>query len=253
MDIGENMQLYNGDCLEILKDIPDKSIDLILTDPPYGTTQCKWDSIIPFEKMWPELERIIKDNGAILLFGSEPFSSALRMSNLKMYKYDLYWKKEKPTNFLQLKKRFGKVTENICVFYKKQCTYNPQMTEGEPYNKGCAVRDTLAYGKQEKAVLVKNDTGLRYPRSVQYFVTAEREGKLHPTQKPLALMEWLIKTYTNEGDTVLDPCMGSGTTAIACINTGRKFIGFEKDTEYYNKALERINNHLNKCGKSILI
>jgi site-specific DNA-methyltransferase (adenine-specific) len=146
------------------------------------------------------------------------------------------------------KKQPMRAHEDIVVFYNKQCTYNPQMTQGESYNKGTAVRDTYAYGKQEKAVLVKNDTGLRYPRSVQYFVTAEMEGKLHPTQKPIALMEWLIKTYTNEGDTVLDPCMGSGTTAIACINTNRNFIGFEKEKTYFDSADNRIKEHLQKIN-----
>ena len=144
------------------------------------------------------------------------------------------------------KKQPLRAHEDIVVFYEKQCTYNPQMVCGKPYNKGCADRDTMAYGKQENAVLVKNDTGMRYPRSVQYFVTAESEGKLHPTQKPIALFEWLIKTYTNENDLVLDPCFGSGTTAIACINTGTRFIGFERDTKFFQTAKDRIEKRLNQ-------
>lgn len=230
-------------------------VNAIITDFPYGTLNKRngWDKVIDYDIFWKHCKNFLHDTSPVISTAQMPFTAYLISTNYNDFKYTLVWEKSKATGYLNAKKQPMRAHEDIVVFYKKQCTYNPQMTEGEPYNKGCAVRDTLAYGKQEKAVLVKNDTGLRYPRSVQYFVTAEREGKLHPTQKPLALMEWLIKTYTNEGDTVLDPCMGSGTTAIACINTGRKFIGFERDEEYYKIALERINNHLKKCGKSILI
>ena len=237
------MQLYNGDCLEILKDIPDKSIDLILTDPPYGTTACKWDSIIPFEKMWPELNRIIKDNAAILLFGSEPFSSALRMSNIKNYKYDLYWKKEKPTNFLQLKKRFGKATENICVFYKKQCTYNPIKNKaGNKVTNKPKVKnnDSITTAKGFCNIRPYNDDGTRYPIDILEFNRVPLGQTVHNTQKPVALLEYLINTFSNENEIVLDFTMGSGSTGVATVNTNRDFIGIELDKNYYDIAVKRI-------------
>ena len=169
-----------------------------------------------------------------------PFTAYLVSTNYKDFKYSMVWEKSKATGYLNAKKQPMRAHEDILVFYNKQCKYNPQMTQGKPYNKGCAVRDTLAYAKQEKAILVKNDTGLRYPRSVQYFVTAESEGKFHPTQKPMALMEWLIKTYTDENDVIFDPCMGSGTTGVACMNLNRRFIGIEKEEKYFEIAKERI-------------
>ena len=234
------MQLY--DCLKVLPIIPDKSIDLILTDPPYGTTQCKWDSIIPFEPMWKELKRIIKEDGAIALFGSEPFSSALRMSNIENFKYDWIWQKSKSTNYLNVKKQPLRDSEIISIFYNKQSKYYPQMEKGEPYNKGYALRNTNVYSKQ-KPTLVKNEDGLRYPKTIKYFKTAESEGNvLHPTQKPIALLEYLIKTYTNKGDTVLDFTMGSGSTGVACKNTNRKFIGIEMDKNYFDIAKNRIES-----------
>ena len=240
----KDIELLHGDCLDLMLLIPDKSIDLILCDLPYGTTCCSWDAVIPFEKLWPEYERIIKDNGAIVLFGAEPFSSLLRCSNLKMFKYDWIWEKSKATGFLNSKKQPLRAHEIISVFYRKQPTYNPQMKSGDSYNKGVRKEQTKddVYGSF-KQIEVKSD-GLRFPRTVQYFKTAEREGGLHKTQKPVALCEFLIRTYTNDGETVLDNAMGSGTTGVACINTHRKFIGMEKDLGYFTIAKDRIINKL---------
>lgn len=197
-----------------------------------GTTACKWDSVIPFDEMWLRLNKLIKPNGAIVLFGSEPFSSALRMSNIKNYKYDWVWEKSKATNFLNAKKQPLRAKENISVFYTKQPIYNPQMKKGEAYNKGVRKEQTEndVYGSFEQTE-VKSD-GDRYPRDVLYFKTAESEGDtFHKTQKPVALMEYLIKTYTNENEAVLDFTMGSGSTGVACVNLNRDFIGIEIDTE----------------------
>ena len=229
-----------GDCLELMKTIPDESVDLVLTDPPYGTTACKWDSVIPFEPMWVELKRIIKPDGAIVLFGSEPFSSLLRCSNLKMFKYDWIWEKSKATGFLNSKKQPLRAHETVSVFYSKQPTYNPQMIKGESYNKGVRKEQTSddVYGRFNQ-VEVKSD-GLRFPRSVQYFKTAESEGGFHKTQKPVALLEYLIKTYTQENETVLDFTAGSMSTAIACINTNRKGIMIEKDDHYFKVGSDRV-------------
>ena len=240
--------LSNSDCLESMKNIKDKSIDMILCDLPYGTTNCKWDIIIPFEPLWEQYNRIIKDCGVVVLFGSEPFSSYLRMSNIKDYKYDLIWQKEKPTNFFQLKRRFGKVTEYIHVFYKKQCTYNPQMVkhDGKPVkNKPKANHNSVVSGIGGK-ITAYNDNGYRYPIDILQFRRVKLNKYLHPTQKPVELLEYLIKTYTNENETVLDNCMGSGSTCIACINTGRKFIGIEKDGNYYEIAKKRIIERLDE-------
>lgn len=218
------------------------TVDAIITDPPYGTTACKWDTVIPFDEMWLRLNKLIKPNGAIVLFGSEPFSSALRMSNIKNYKYDWVWQKPKGTGHLNAKKQPMRDKEDICVFYKKQCTYNPQMTEGAPY-KDKAGKDhakntsiTDSYGNYTNYREVNK--GVRYPKQVQKFGVVER-GTLHPTQKPVALMEYLIKTYTNENETVLDFTMGSGSTGVACKNTNRKFIGIEMDEKYFEIAEKR--------------
>ena len=243
------INLIKGECLEQMKLIPSGSIDAIITDPPYGTTQCKWDSVIPFKPMWEQLSRIIKPNGAILLFGSEPFSSALRMSNIKNYKYDWVWEKSKATNFLNAKKQPLRAKENILVFYKKQPTYNPQMTKGKSYNKGIRKKQTKddVYGSFNQTE-VKSE-GNRYPRDVLYFKTAETEGKtFHKTQKPVKLMEYLIKTYTNENETVLDFTMGSGTTGVACKNLGRDFIGIEMDDKYFDIAKKRIEDTVVEKG-----
>lgn len=237
------IRLMQGDCIEKMKGIEDKSIDMILCDLPYGTTSCKWDIVIPFELLWEQYNRIIKDNGAIVLFGNEPFASRLRMSNLGNYRYDLYWEKERLTNIAQVKKRFGKTIETISVFYKKQPTYNPQMTvyTGTPRsNKVKNGKLGSLVDRQEKKVLEYVDNGLRYPTQLLKFTRDCLTSNLHPTQKPVALLEYLIKTYTNEGETVLDNCMGSGSTGVACKNIGRDFIGIELDENYFNIAKERI-------------
>lgn len=238
--ITESYSLLLGDCLERMKEIPDGSVDLILTDPPYGTTACKWDSVIPFEPMWEQLKRIIKPNGAIVLFGAEPFSSLLRCSNIKDFKYDWVWEKSKATGFLNSKRQPLRAHEIISVFYSKPPIYTPQMTEGAAYNKGVRKEQTQndVYGSFDQ-VEVKSG-GLRLPRSVQYFKTAESEGGFHKTQKPVALLEYLIKTYTNESETVLDFTMGSGSTGVACLNTNRKFIGIEMDEGYFDIGVKRI-------------
>ena len=243
------INLLHGDCLELMKTIESGSVDLILTDPPYGTTACKWDSVIPFEPMWTELNRIIKPNGAIVLFGSEPFSSALRMSNINNYKYDWVWEKSKASNFLLAKKQPLKAHENILVFGKGSVVYYPQKTEGKPFNKGNRKHNkgiaTEVYNKIPNAgIEIVNEDGLRNPRSVQYFRTAESEGKFHPTQKPVPLLEYLIKTYTQEEETVLDFTMGSGSTGVACKNLNRNFIGIEKDDKYFEIAKNRIEQHI---------
>lgn len=237
-------ELKQGDCLEILKQIPDGSIDMILADPPYGTTACKWDIVIPFEPMWKELKRVIKPNGAIVLFGSEPFSSHLRLSNIKDYKYDWVWEKSKASNFLLAKINPLKCHEIISVFNSK--VYFPQMTKGKPYKNKAGVESHAEWSINSKSA--ENKTGDRYPRSVQYFATSENEkGKRkHPTQKPVALLEYLIKTYTHENETVLDFTMGSGSTGVACINTNRNFIGIELDEHYFNVAKQRIEQILDE-------
>ena len=233
------MRLWHGDCIELMKKIPAGSIDLLLVDLPYGTTNCKWDSIIPLKDLWEAYNRVVKINGAMLFHCAQPFTSALVMSNPKFFKYEWIWEKSKATNYLNAKKQPLRAHESIVVFYRKPCTYNPQMTQGEAYNKGTAKRETNVYGKQV-AVEVKSD-GERYPRSVQYYVTAEQEGKLHPTQKPLKLIEYLVSTYSDEEDIVLDNTMGSGTTGVACVKLNREFIGIEKDENYYNIAVDRIS------------
>lgn len=235
-----NYSLHLGDCIEELKNITDKSVDMALCDLPYGTTQCSWDIVIPFDKLWKELNRVCKTNAAMVFTASQPFTSLLINSNIKNFKYNWIWEKSKATGYLNSKKQPMRAHEEVCVFYRKQPTYNPIMVNGTPYNKGEAHRPTDVYGSQ-KSVLVKNDSGLRFPRTVQYFKTAESEGKvLHSTQKPLALIEYLIKTYTNEGDLVIDPVMGAGTTGVAAINLKRKFIGIELDEAYFQAAEKRI-------------
>ena len=230
-------KIHHGDCLEIMKDIPTGSVDMILCDLPYGTTACKWDTIIPLELLWEQYERVIKDNGAIVLTASQPFTSALVSSNYKKFRYEWIWEKNQGVNFLLAKKQPLKVHENILVFYKKLPNYNPQMETGKPYKSGKG--DSGEVTNKVKKIQTKNK-GTRYPKTVKKI---KREFGLHPTQKPVALFEYLIKTYTNEGETVLDNCIGSGTTAIASINTNRNYIGIEKEKEYVDIANERINNH----------
>lgn len=228
--------------MEIMPLIPDKSIDMILCDLPYGTTACSWDIVIPFAPLWEQYERIIKDNGAIVLFGAEPFSSYLRLSNLKLFKYDWIWDKIKGTGFLNAKKQPMRSHEIMSVFYKNQCLYNPQKTKGHKNKVSYRSKNlqTDVYGDMNRNYLYESTE--RYPRSIQEFSTDTQNSSLHPTQKPVGLCEYLIKTYTNKGAIVLDNCIGSGTTAIACIKTGRDYIGIEKNEIYYNIAVERINN-----------
>ena len=231
------MNLMLGDCLERMKEIPDGSVDLILADPPYGTTACKWDSVIDFTLMWEQLNRVIKPNGAIVLFGSEPFSSALRMSNIKNYKYDWKWDKKQGGNPLNAKRQPLKTYEDILVFNKHR--YYPIMEErGKPRKKGGLNKQPEHTGMVNiNYSVVNNDY---YPKAILQFSNAVKRGKLHPTQKPVALMEYLIKTYTQEGETVLDFVMGSGTSGIACKNTSRNFIGIEKDVGYFEIAKQRL-------------
>lgn len=236
----KDIELWQGDCLELMDNIPDKSVDCIITDLPYGITQCKWDIVIPFESLWKQYDRVIKDNGAVVLFGAEPFSSYLRLSNIKNYKYDWIWDKVRGTNYLNAKRQPMRHHEVISVFYKKQCTYNPQKTYGHKKIKSCKREGAHpeVYNKQKNNYIYESTE--RYPRSIQVFSTDSQKSALSPTQKPVALMEYLIKTYTNETEIVLDSCMGSGTTGVACINTNRKFIGIELEEKYFNIAKERI-------------
>jgi len=231
----------NEDCMEAMKDIEDNTIDAIITDPPYGTTACKWDSVIPFKPMWKHLNRIIKPNGAIVLFGCEPFSSALRMSNINNYKYDWYWKKNRKTNFLNARKMPMGQIETISVFFNRLGnTYNPIMKKRKSQKAGNKnYGNTIVYGKQS-GDYKDNQSDFILPSN---FIEIKTERGLHPTQKPVELIEYLIKTYTNENETVLDFTMGSGTTGIACINTNRKFIGIELDKQYFEVAIKRINQH----------
>ena len=241
--IDNNNWLMLGDCLEKMKEIPDRSVDLVLTDPPYGTTQCKWDTLINLDAMWKQLNRVAKKNAAYVFTASQPFTSALVMSNVKMFKYDWVWKKPKGTGHLNAKRMPMRDKEDILVFYSKQPTYNPQFSIGKPY-KNKAGSDiagntsmTEIYGKYTN---FRNDNeGKRYPKQVLEFGIVER-GTVHPTQKPIELMEYLIKTYTNKGDNVLDFTMGSGTTGVACRNLNRNFIGIELDVKYYNISKNRI-------------
>lgn len=243
-----------------MKEIPDKSVDMILCDLPYGTQKnngCKWDIIIPFEPLWEQYNRIISDSGAVVLFGKEPFSSLLRSSNLSMYKYDWIWEKDTKSNFMQANYQPLNNIEMISVFSKAyareikdkiKMTYNPQFEIGEKYNIPKPSKTTEIFAsnhKNGKYEHKERDTSLRYPYVTLKFSSVKRKGKLHPTQKPVSLCEYLIKTYTNEGETVLDNCMGSGSTGVACKNLNRKFIGIELDNTYFEiakKRIERIEN-----------
>jgi site-specific DNA-methyltransferase (adenine-specific) len=236
---------YLGDCLDLMpKYIEDKSVDMIFCDLPYGTTKCQWDTIIDLPKLWDEYTRVIKDNGAIVLFGQQPFTTTLISSNIKLFKYCWVWEKERLTNIAQVKKRAGKTVEDICVFYKKQCTYNPQMVKyyGKPRGnkvkngKLGALTDT-----SEKKVKEYKDTGYRYPTQVLRFQRDILTSNLHPTQKPLALIEYMIKTYTNEGDLILDNTCGSGTTGLGAKNLNRNYIMMEKDPKYFEIAKARVS------------
>jgi len=235
-------EIIHGDCLEVMRQFPDKSIDMILCDLPYGITACKWDTVIPLEPLWEQYERIIKDNGAIILTADEPFSSQLVNSNIKKFRYKWIWEKSYTTGFMNANKMPLKNIEDVLVFYKKLPTYNPQ---------GVVRVNKKQNRRKDKETTIYNDMGLKEGEYIQRFInypkqiikTNKKEYGLHPTQKPVALFEYLIKTYTNEGEIVLDNCIGSGTTAIACINTGRNFIGIEIEEKYVQIARERIEKH----------
>lgn len=233
-----NAELHHGDCLQLMKDIPDQSIDMVLCDLPYGTTNCRWDSVLPYNLLWQQYFRMCR--GAVVLFAQSPFDKALGMSNIKYLRYEWIWEKTHPTGHLNAKKAPMKAHENILVFYGKQPTYNPIKTTGHVRKAAVKRSDkTPIYGEQTFTELPYDSTE-RYPRSVLTFASDKQTSNIHPTQKPVALCEYLIRTYTNEGDTVLDNCMGSGTTGIACLNTNRKFIGIESDPIYFAVAKERI-------------
>ena len=233
------IDLRHGDCLEIMKNIPDGSVDMIICDLPYGTTACKWDSIIPFEELWKGYCRIIKDDGAIILFGSEPFTSILICSQISLFRYDLIWDKQKGCDFLNANRKPLKSHENILVFYKKSPTYNKQYWYSTPYKKINGNKKQSSVYHDSHDVDTESTDGKRNPLSILSF---PRDGnRVHPTQKPVALLEYLIKTYINEGETVLDNCMGSGSTGVACVNTNRRFIGIELDDKYFEIAKQRID------------
>ena len=229
--------LLHGDCLDLMAQIPDGSVDMILCDLPYGTTACKWDTVIPFAPLWAHYRRAIKPSGAIVLFGSQPFTSALVMSNINEYRHQWVWNKNNSAGFATAKIRPMAICEDILVFGKRRVNYYPQMIKGKMRKKG-------GYGASDNygitpTISVNDDY---YPKNLIEIGNASQVGKVHPTQKPVALMEYLIKTYTNEGETVMDNCMGSGTTGVACMNTGRKFIGMEQDAEYFQVARARIES-----------
>lgn len=234
------IRLHHGDCLEVMKNIPEKSIDLILTDLPYGTTDCKWDSVIPFAPLWEHYNKVIKDNGAMVLFSAQPFTTKLIYSNLKHFKYCWYWIKPQVSAFALAKKQPLRVVEDICVFYKKQANYRPQglIKIANPKKKTRRIKqeDKVYTGTLESEYISKYTN---YPKQTLFY-SRDSKNRLHPTQKPVELLEYLIKTYTDEKEIVLDSCMGSGSTGVAAVNTNRRFIGIELEKKYYDIAEERI-------------
>lgn len=243
-------QIFHGDCLEIMSTLPDGCVDMVFADLPYGTTQNSWDSVIPFDKLWEAYGRVVKEDGAIVLTAQPPFDKILACSNLKYFRYEWIWEKNKATGHLNAKKMPMKAHENVLVFYHKLPTYNPQKTTGHKPFGAVKPRDNILppdkkrnYNHVEKTFGNKGTTTDRYPRDVQKFPVINNDDplKFHPTQKPVNMIEYFIKTYSNPGDTILDNCMGSGSTCIACINTDRKYIGIENDSEYYTKAKEWID------------
>lgn len=237
-------RFYLADCFDAMKEIPDNCIDMILCDLPYGTTQNKWDSVLDLNELWKEYWRIVKNNGIIVLTAAQPFTSFLIVQQISYYKYSWVWDKvNRPTGHLNAKKQPMRQTEDIVIFYKEPTTYNPQMVQGEPY-RATGSKKSNNYGDQITTTTICDD-GMRYPRNLLAIKADERgkHGRVHPTQKPVALFEYLIKTYTNEGDLILDNCAGSGTTAIAAMNTNRKWVCIEKEEEYANKAIDRIINN----------
>ena len=239
------IELWQGDCLELMKNIPDGSVDLVLCDLPYGTTQCKWDSVIPFEPLWEQYKRIIKKNGAIVLFGAEPFTSMLICSNISWFKYNWIWQKDKATGHLNAKRQPMRTVETISVFYKNQCVYNPQLEKKPEKNIRPATtkrKNIQNYGSMDKESVRGIPIDMSYPKDILRFrgCFGDKGKSNHPTEKPIALLEYLVKTYTNENDIVLDNCMGSGSTGVACVNTNRRFIGIELDEGYFEIAKKRI-------------
>tara|TARA_B000000532_G_C18819367_1_gene385168 strand:- start:32 stop:784 length:753 start_codon:yes stop_codon:yes gene_type:complete len=240
-------KIYKGDCLELMKEIPDESIDFICCDPPYGTTSIKWDSVLDFNKMWEQYDRIIKPKGVMCLFGSQPFSAQLICSKLEWFRYELVWNKNKCGSPGLAKKRPMKTHENILIFYKNAGgTYNPQMTEGKPFKRKSKNKEGYVGKKNDHGYGLKprkefENKGTRYPKSILNISrNFSAQQQIHPTQKPVPLMEWLIKTYSNEGEVVLDNCMGSGSTGVAAVRLNRKFIGMEYDDQYFEICQERI-------------
>ena len=258
VDLSPNATLYRGDCLEVMPTLEAGSIDMVLTDPPYGTTACKWDSVIPFEPMWEQLKRVTKKNGAVVMTASQPFTSALVMSNVEDYRCAWVWKKNAGSNFGAVKHQPMKEHEDICVFCSGNLIYNPQMQPRAESGKRmikAGVKSKASTGNDVYGGLNKGydnslcDPEMRYPSSVQLF---NRERGLHPTQKPVALMEYLIRTYTNEGQTVLDFTMGSGTTGVAAVNLGRRFVGIEVDDKYFEVSATRIQSTLETLDGRLL-
>jgi len=237
------IRFEHSDCFDFLLTIEKTSVDLAICDLPYGTTQCKWDCRLPLDKLWPLLWNVMKPSAPILMFASQPFTSILVSSQIEQFKYEWVWEKSKASNFLDCKKRPLKAHECVLVFCRETPSYYPQMESGEKYKARPGKKVTEVYGKVKDNTFRNDNEGLRYPRSVQYFKTAESEGKvIHSTQKPVSLLEYLIKTYTQEGSTVLDPCAGSGTTAVASIRLKRSFLGCELDKNIYNLAKERLDD-----------
>ena len=234
-------QIFNEDCLIGMQRIPDGSIDMVLVDPPFGSTNCQWDKRIPFEPLWAQYKRICKKNAAIVIFSQLPFSAELIMSNLKMFRYEWVWEKNLGTGFLNINRMPMRCHENILVFYQMLPVYNPQFNEGETYKRTCKDYIGGVYRPRKRSYTNINN-GKRYPRDVIKFKSTigQLKERFHSTQKPVDLLEYLIKTYTNEGETVLDNCIGSGSTAVACVNTNRKFIGFETEMKYCEIARRRI-------------
>lgn len=235
------INLLHGDCLELMKNIADGSIDAIICDLPYGTTQNKWDSILPLDKLWNEYKRVLKDSGCVVLFGNQPFTTDLIYSNKKWFKYEIIWDKGRASGHLNAKIMPLRKHDNILIFAKKKTTYNPQFTNGDAYTRTSKSETCRGnYGKHEDSTIV-ND-GYRYPTTIFYEPIGRQQNKTHPTEKPIGLLEMLVKTYTNEGDMVLDNTMGSGTTGVACVNTNRNFIGIEMDDKYFDIAKNRIKD-----------
>lgn len=241
MQAAPGVQLGHGDCLELMRGIPEGSIDMVMTDPPYGTTSCKWDAVIDLAEMWAELKRVVKPSGAIVLMAAQPFTSVLICSNLKMFKYAWVWDKMGVTGFLNAKKQPLRASEDVCVFYRKQPTYNPQMRLGfKPYHIKAVAKPVNKPGTVYRALKspASQSDDSRYP--INLLAIKRDPFRIHPTQKPEALMAYMVKTYANAGETVLDFTMGSGTTGVACVNTGREFIGIERDSAYFSMAAGRI-------------